>query len=359
VIVGCRQFGVLLAGMNLKNVSLAVAATLMAFVAGIAIVSYWMVPNPQLAFEGPGLVVFDKELGFVPRPASHSKRTDGPTPNRGPLIYDVYTDERGARVDGPAQQKSAAQVDLVTLGCSFTWGHPVQATDTYSSRLARDFGVATENFSMASYGTLQPLGLLKRNRDLKPKLVIYGFINAHLDRNVLACAASYHPFCFDTAHVAWDGQGKPMIEPPQSNGVRRFQQHLLGTGWNPLAWLDHGIDVIRGRIELARDNERAPGLVNKREEAFAFLFRDMEKTVREMGAELLVVFIPNGFEPMPDLLPRVVGKTRLLDVQPALLRHRDGGGLPIHVIDDGHPNAMGHRLIADEIAAYIKREKLL
>ena len=39
----------------------------------------------------------------------------------------------------------------------------------------------------------------------------------------------------------------------------------------------------------------------------------------------------------------------------------DGGGHPgeAGIVGDGHPNAVAHGVIAEEIAAYVRREKLL
>lgn len=343
--------------MDIRNVYLAAGTTLLATLAGLWIAAYATVPNPQLVTQGGGFIVFDPEMGMAPRPSAHTRRIDGPTPNRPELVYDIYTDDRGARVDGPGE-RSPERIDLMTIGCSFTWGHPIDNPDTYAARLHRELGMKVSNFAMSAYGTTQSLQMLKRNRSLAPKLVVYGFITAHLDRNVTACAPAYHPFCLDVSHVAWDEAGQPRLEPPFSDGVRRFQQHLDGDYVNPAIWLTHGIDVIFGRLVRAWYYSRIPDHA-KREQAMAFLMRGMERTVAEMGSQLLVIYIPLNFEPAPPELARIIGKTRLLDLAPAFERHRAAGGPPLYVIDDGHPNPAAHALIAREIAEYIRREKLL
>ncbi len=53
-----------------------------------------------------------------------------------------------------------------------------------------------------------------------------------------------------------------------------------------------------------------------------------------------------------------IGKTRLLDLTPAFERHR-AAGEQLYVVDDGHPNAAAHAIIADEVERYIRREGLL
>jgi hypothetical protein len=342
--------------MDLRNVALAAGSTVLAALVGLWIAAYATVPNPQLVTQGSGFVAFDPEIGMVPKPNARTHRIDGPTPNRGPLVYDIYTDDRGARVDTPGQ-KSPSNVDMMVIGCSFTFGHPIQNPDTYAAHLRRDLGVSVSNFALVGYGTTQSLQMLKRNRDLKPKLVVYGFITAHLDRNVMACAPSYHPFCLDVSHVAWDEAGKPRLEPPRSDGVSRAQEHLDRDYYNPAIWLTHGVDVIQGRLEKSWDDDHFPTMA-RREEAFAFQLHDMQRTVADMGAQLLVVYIPWRYEPAPPELARAIGKTRLLDLTLAFERHRDAGE-QLYVVDDGHPNEAAHAIIADEIERYTRREGLL
>jgi hypothetical protein len=344
--------------MNLKTVSLTVASILLALIGGIAVAGHWAIPYVNHAHKGDGILVFDAEIGMAPRPSGYTQRVDGPTANRPALVNDVYTDDRGARVDGPGQ-RSPAKLDILAIGCSFTWGHAVANPDTFVARLRRELGVPTSNFAMAGMGTVQSLQMLRRNRDLKPKLVIYGLIDAHPDRNIFGCAPSYYPFCFDVSWVGWDEAGKPRIERPISNGVRRFAREVNRDYMNPVSWLEHGIDVIWGRMILAWHVQHIVTDPKKKEEAHAFLMREMERTVAEVGAELLVVYIPFNFQPPADAVRRAVGKTRFLDVTDALRRHRDAGGPPLYIPDDNHPNALANGIIADEIARYIRREGLL
>lgn len=344
--------------MELRNAALAAGSIFVSFVVGVWVAGYWTVPNPQMEIAGGDFMAFDPEIGLIARPSHHARRTDGPTPNRPANSFDIYTDNRGARVDGPEKQRSPTQSEIVTLGCSFTWGQPLEAPDTYASRVARGLDTTNENLALAGYATTQSLLLLKRNRDLKPKLVIYGFIYAHLDRNIEACGPTYHPFCMGVAHVAWDERNKPYIAPPLSDGARRAYEHLMGTGWSPLRWLAHGLDVIRGRIEYGWYRNRIPDLAH-REQAFAYLFGEMQRTTAEMNAELLVVFIPTAYEPAPPELARYIGSTRLIDMTPIFERHRREGGAPLYVIDDGHPNQLAHALIAGEIERYVRVEKLV
>ncbi len=344
-------------GKRAKNLVLGAVTTLACLVIGIEVTAYLTVPPIHLMSEGDDLVVFDPELGAVPHPSAHTRRIYPAIKDRATFVFDVYTDDRGARVDGPGQ-RSAGRADIVTIGCSFTWGYALANADTYASRLAREFKVVNANLAMASFGTVQALQMLRRNRDLAPRLVVYGIIAHHMERNVSACAPSYYPFCLDVSHVAWDGQGKPEIAPPRSDGVRRLEQHLKGDFSNPASWLRHGVDVIYGRAEYAW-SQRYDDDEAKKEEALAFTLRELERTVAEMSSKLLVVYIPSNYWGPPAALPRVIGKARFLDLTERFKRNKDEGGANPYIVGDGHPSAAGHALVADEIAKYIRREGLL
>ena len=97
----------------------------------------------------------------------------------------------------------------------------------------------------------------------------------------------------------------------------------------------------------------------KKEEALAFVLRELERTVAEMGSKLLVVYIPTNYYGPPEALPRVIGNIRFLDLTERFKRNKEEGGSNPYIAGDGHPSAAGHALIADEIAKYIRREGLL
>ena len=79
-----------------------------------------------------------------------------------------------------------------------------------------------------------------------------------------------------------------------------------------------------------------------------------------MGAELVVVFLSTNYYGPPDTLPGIVQSLgiRFLDTTEAFHRHRDSGKPSPYIQGDGHPNAIGHALIAHEVEDYLKRERL-
>lgn len=340
-----------------KTALLVLVSTMAGLLAGIEVAAYLTVPGIAMSSEGDGLVIFDPEIGAIANPSSHNRRIYPAIKDRKAFAFDVYTDDRGARVDGPGE-RSAARVDILAVGDSFTWGYALANPQTYASRLGREFKASVSNFAMASYGTTQSLQILRLNRDLAPRLVVYGMIAHHFERNVMPCAPSYYPFCLDVSHVTTDGGGKLRIAPPWSDGVGRLQRQLAGDYYNPVSWLMHGIDVIQGRIEYARATFDEAAEATK-DRAMSFLLREMERTAAEMGTRLLVVYLPTNYWGPPAGLARAIGDIRLLDLTESFQRNKQAGGPNPYIVGDGHPSAAGHALIADEIARYIRREGLL
>ena len=339
-----------------KTLLLVLVSTAASVLAGIAIAAYLTIPSIPLVSEGDRLLVFDPEIGARANPSSHARRIYPAVRDRQTFAFDIYTDDRGARVDGPGQ-RSPAQVDVLVVGDSFSWGYALANPETYARHLARELGTGVSNFAMAAYGTTQSLQMLRRNGDLKPKLIVYGIIAHHFERNVMPCLPSYYPFCFDASHVTWNAAGEPYIAPPESNGVRRFQRHLAGDFTNPVTWLTHGVDVIRGRIEYAQATYSTP-TDGKKEEALGYLLREMERSATAIGAKLLVVYLPTNYYSAPEALPRLIGDIRLLDLTQAFQRERDKG-TNLYIVGDGHPNRAAHELISREIAKYVRDNGLL
>jgi len=344
-----------------KSLILVLISTTIGFSGGIAVVAYLTVWPLAMSAEGDGVVVFDAEIGSLARPSAHTRHVYPAIADRAAFEFDVYTDDRGARVDGPGQ-RSAARYDVLVVGDSFTWGYALSNRDTYAARLGRDLGVSVANFAMASYGTVQSLQILERQLALKPSLVVYGIIAHHFERNVWPCGPSYYEFCLDMSHVAWDSQGRPYIAPPLSDGVRRMQVHQARDYLTPMKWLTHGVDVIFGRAYYAWTRYREPPDA-KKEEATLFVLERMNRLVTSNGSQLLVVFLPTNYYGAPAALPgiidRVGGSIRYLDLTAAFARNKQAGGPNPYIVGDGHPSAAGHALIAEEIAQYIRREAML
>lgn len=348
-------------GGRLKSLGLVLASTAIALLIAIEVTAYLTVWPPAMSTVGDGIVVYDPEIGLVSRPSAHTRHIYPAIADRATFEFDIYTNDRGARVDGPGQL-SAARYDIVTVGDSFTWAYALANQDSYAAKLGRELGASVANFALASYGTTQSLQVLERNLDLRPRLVVYGIIAHHFERNVWPCAPSYYEFCLDVSHVSWDEAGQSYIALPFSNGVRRLQVHQDGEYLTPLRWLTHGADVIFGRLYYTWSHYHEPDDARKAE-AVQFLLQRMNRMATASGSQLLVVFLPTNYYGPPAALPGIIDKVgegiRFLDLTPAFERNRREGGPNPYIVGDGHPSVAGHALIAAEIAKYVRREGLL
>jgi hypothetical protein len=105
----------------MKNLILVLVSTTVTLLIGIWVAAYLTVWTPAMSSTGPGIAVYDPEIGLVPRASAHNRLIFPAIVDRKPFEFDVYTNDRGARVDGPGQ-RSAGRYDVLTVGDSFTWG---------------------------------------------------------------------------------------------------------------------------------------------------------------------------------------------------------------------------------------------
>jgi hypothetical protein len=345
--------------------TVALSLPLIALIIGVGITSYWAVrPSPvTVKIEGDPTIIYDPNIGFTPPPNAKTKRTDGWLDGAPIVSYSIFTDSRGARVSRP-DIVSPTHVDVMTIGCSVAWGAGVGNENTFAAKIGAELGVTESNFAMGSYGTVQSLQMLRRNADLSPKLVIYEVIADLLRRNVSSCASSYFPFCLDVSYIAWGPDGQPQIRLPHSNGVRRVELQVASETerLDPATWLLHGIDVDYGRV-LLRVSEEGAKDERLKDSGFRFLLEQMDRTVREIGAKLLVVYVPLEHDgPVPSAIVHSVTALHLqfLDLTEAFRQNAVNPSNPsAYIPNDGHPSVTGHQIIADQVVDFVRREGLL
>jgi hypothetical protein len=322
-------------------------------------------PRSDLRIEGDWPVQRDDEIGFV---AARNARTLRRHLGTG-VRYHIFTDDRGARVNAPGD-RTPPRIDVLTIGCSFSWGHGIENEQTFSEVLRRRMGVAVANLAMGSYGTVHSLLLLRRHLDLRPRVIVYGFIDDHLRRNLSPCAPSYAPFCAPVAHVALGG-GVPTIQPPKWEHFTTEQNRDF---YNDVTMTDRFSfrDVLwRARVDLFRVRESAaitfPDTPAIRAASMDWLMGQIAAEARRAEASLLVVYIPALSRGATGLPPEALvnavkahGGT-LVDLTPRIIQYHADERSPPLVLSpaDLHPNAVAHALVADELERTIRLQKLL
>ena len=91
----------------MKSLILALASTMVALLIGIWVTAYLTVWPPNMSAVGAGIVIYDPEIGSVARPSARTRHIYPAIADRAAFAFDIYTDNRGARVDGPGQQSAA------------------------------------------------------------------------------------------------------------------------------------------------------------------------------------------------------------------------------------------------------------
>jgi len=353
------KINMVVANLLVLSVSVALcSALLLAYYAYRAIADPF--PRTAVRLEGDFDFRADDEIGFVAREDSHTRRYLKDTD----FSYHIYTDHRSARVNGPAE-KTDDRVDLITVGGSYSRGHGMRNEESFTEKLKSLLDVRVANFALGSYGTTQSLQMLERNLDLDPKVIVYGFIEHHLVRNLNPCAPSFSPYCLVTSYVAFEDEdlAKPYVHRPQ---FEYFSWDLNRKFYQQIAMADKGVtlhDVLwKIRIDayrLARSSVYRRSQSEARQRAaIRFLIREMAESARSIDALLLVVYIPDyltpSYEPSPPpaLLDAIEREdVVLVDMSRALLKHyADNPGQQLYLRDDDdHPNELAHTLIAQSI----------
>ena len=317
------------------------------------------------ALEGDFPIEPDDEIGFVPiRNGATFRRHD-----RAGLAYHVFTSDRRARVNARFE-RTPPTVDLVIVGCSFSWGHGVESEDTYGQVLARRRGLTVANLAFSAWGTVQAVQMLERNRDLAPRAVVYGFMPDHLKRNLLACAPAYGPLCLPFAHVTFADDGQPRLawpDPSLFEPNRRFWRSFFfikSVGPRQvLAAAEVDWTRLRRHPPPSRDDEAAPAL------ALEYLLPRLRAAARNAGSTLVIVNLPylepGQTPPAPPALLHAVDAVRgsdveFLDLAPAVKAYyRDPRRPSLRFARDRHPNREAHRLFAGEIETFLEARGLI
>lgn len=305
----------------------------------------------------------DAEIGFVPARDAVSLREH---PRAG-LTYHLYTSDRRARVGRP-HLRTPPQVDVLFVGCSFTWGHGVEHPQTFPALLEGMLGVPVANFAFSAYGTVQSVQTLERNLDLRPRVVVYPLIADHLKRNVSPCAPAYGPVCMPCSSAAVDPSGEVHIVPPPSD-LFELNRAL----WKEFFFQRPstiGPLVVTARAEWAR-LFRTPRPVTEDDAAtrtaiLIALLRRLSGDARSVGAKPLIVHLPylergttnDAPGPLRDALARLgPDAPPLVDLTPAVRGHYAASpdAELLRFPRDRHPSPAGHRLVAEQLAGPLRR----
>lgn len=292
----------------------------------------------------------DSRLGYVARPNLVAA-------NANPALS-YYTNARSARVAGP-NMPVPTHVDVVSVGCSQTMGQGVASDDTFTGVLQREFGLTGQNFGISGYGGVGSLLILRRALDLKPRAIIYGFWEDHLNRNVRPCLESGMPFCTPRPIVDTNGSTFGIRLPADPLTALASARRWYGHG-GPTIFKDVAAAAARNwarlKIVVHSSNTGIEPSWSTKIDVSIFVLKAMKVAADSVGAKLIVVYIP-GSQDLPGKIRDFIhgAGIHLVDMGPSLERMRREG-IPTQIPNDGHMTAAVHRAIAEE-AAKIVRER--
>jgi len=336
---------------------------------GLAVLGFYFVRARQhyegssFAFSGESFIQEDPLIGYSQRANITMSHTAEPR-------YTVHTDGNGARVSGRGIAADK-EVDILAIGGSFTWGHGVDEPDTFARLVAERGGWTLANVAIASYGMTASMLSLEKYRHLRPRVVVYGFIADHVRRSLVPCAPSLSPLCRTVAFVDFDELDRPFISYPERSSAEYYDYLDDVILAHEFAFSDIYWAIRRDLLNVTGDGQR--GLNHRysqhasgepyRAAAIELLVREMVQRVEELGAELVVVYIPtrgSGAQSAASLEEAFAVPEReiaFVDVTaPFAISRKEHGPEILKVApNDEHPSAFAHELVADELFPVVTR----
>ena len=276
------------------------------------------------------------------------------------IITPVFQDHLGARVSGP-DTLLPEKVDIFSIGGSITWGQGVRQEETFSAVFAQLMGNTERNFAISGVGGVSSYFQMKKNINLNPKWILYGFFEDHLNRNLRYCVNSGLLPCTPTPHVVLDSEKSPHFSLAE-NAEEQFEilRNYLRTmhmdngvtlGWRDLIW---SFKRMLLSIDIFFHPEAYNGATEQQKmEAAIFVHGEMARVAKEHGAGLIIVYIPSYSGEINYASARLVEAVKksgsiFVDTSAVLIGLRDSGE-SIFIKGDGHLSVEAHKVIAKVI----------
>lgn len=279
----------------------------------VLLYNVWQMKNKIVGTGGMSIMQEDAVLGWSQKPSDHCKHYK-------PFGFNVTytTDDHGNRVTPGGYDKPK----ILVLGCSFGFGHGVQDNEHFPAILGQNIPeYKVINGAVMGYGTIQAYlklkQMLEQPNDIK--MVVYEFIPHHLHRNYL----------------------------------RKYWLELLWQSKrrNPHFEMNNGQLQLVGLADVEKDGLTDTTLLNAKElELTRGFVAEMRHLCEKDSIPFLLTYIPDGTVGYSDKFLDVLDPTQVLDLRPVLDFSKIDNGV------DAHPNAEGHRQIANALLPVIRKK---
>jgi len=290
--------------------------------------------------------------------------------NSNPPSFWILTDAQGVRI-GEDSAENPNVVDILTAGCSFTFGQRVMYEDTFPGKIGASLKSRVYNLGVSGFSTVSSMLRTQQFLHLRPKVVVYGLIDDHFHRNVIPCTSFWRTgSCRPTVYLQPDRTGNEFLKVPPTIHTGFFQPEEYGPkhsfGWIDIFWaIRRDWQKVSGS-DASGQNHRVGTQLPDGSAIRAMLstLAEWQQMAEKNRFELVVIYIPDPKNPQPlsqeklAVMQSLRGLPRFhfLDSTTRFqeyLRHNPDQTLCVSS-DDCHPGIKAHALIAAEIESKVK-----
>ena len=339
--------------------ALLISLTVLIIIYAALIIPYKIYSNSARSSSTQNYARFDEFYGYT---SNHNLRSivNLHYINRS---YNLFTDKDGARISKNHLNKDSKENDVLVIGDSLSFGYGVNYEDTFVYLLGKNLNKEIKNFAVSGYSTVQSYKVL-RNKLQSEKLIIYGFIEDHLRRNISKCGPTSGIYC-TVVPVAELNKEKEIIisEKIFVNNFKlnqMYNRRLIERDYFQLKDIIYGFKYIKHSLlkRLGYFKEKYSN-----EEKLMIMKHLLDKMLivaNGNDANFLFVNIDLGnkkeiFNKISNL--NFQGNIHFVDATPDVNEKKFISELIIKY--DGHPNEKGHAYIKDKLEKYIKKNNLL
>jgi hypothetical protein len=302
-------------------------------------------PWTDNANNGRSINLYDATIGWKAKKGKHEMPTNKIT--RVKTIINI--NDRGDRLSSK-NEISNNQGDILFFGGSFTQGWGLNDLETYPAKFQERYSnYKIFNFGQAGYGSTQSLLLLEEEiKNIKsPKLIIYGFMDHHFERNVargewLGVLLKYRS----------DGFGqKPKVPYATIDNNGELEIHKpLGYITLPLRKVSSTITTVE-KIYMKQTTRHRKKI---QEEVLNKIVLKMKNISELSGASFIVVNLSSNTQSSDSNLKKFFTKEKINYVDCRILL-KDKYLIP----GEHHPTELAHAYYNDCLIKYIAEEKIL
>ena len=317
--------------MEIKNLSLSFfTVILVLFLIEIALRINGSSPRiiHDFALNEPVTNVPDKNLGWSPKVGQHTFK---PWSEDGKITKFTINKDKSRLTGGIDSTKEK----IIFIGGSLTQGWAVDDLETFSSFIQKkNKKYKISNFGVGGYGGFQSLLLLEKifNNNDNVKLVIYGYIPHHEVRNVAAGSWMYLLNFFSTRGFV----KLPYASIDEENNLIRYK---------PIKYIN--IPFSNRSVLIAKLEKKIMKIKSLQREYIKFeiskaIIKEMNKISNENSSEFKFLILENLSEEKIDKYKKFLANNEI-----ALINCPMPQGEEYTVKGDGHPSALGHKVVSE------------